>query len=125
MEVLGEQLKFTGRNKRTGKGITETVTLSTSSEFHAKLKKLSQTKLKKNQFISVRIGDNATFSSRFKNYADLYHYVQNVFQPKDKGQTKAGILRYMSVVEIETNPKAKNESTKGTPTRTGRKNRKG
>lgn len=119
VQVDGEKLIYTGRNKR-GKKITEKITLAQSGNFHARLKELSELKLKKNQFITVKIGDNATFNNRFQNYADLYHYVQNVFQPKDKGQTKEKLLRYMSIVEIEEKSHAK-EKTKGTPTKTRRR----
>lgn len=110
--VRGEKITFTGTNKKTGAKITEKVTLAQSGEFHAKLKHLSKTKLKKNQFITVKIGDNATFNNRFQNYADLFHYVQNVFTPKDRGQSKEKLLRYMSIVEIESKPHATKAPTK-------------
>ena len=118
--IKGEKIIFEGRNKKTGKGIKETVTLAQAHDFHAKLKHLSKTKLKKNQYLTVKIGDNASFNNRFQNYADLFHYVQNVFTPKDRGQSKEKLLRYMSIVEIESKPHAK-ETTKGTPTKTRRK----
>ena len=94
-------------NKKTGAKIKETVTLAQAHDFHAKLKHLSKTKLKKNQFITVKIGDHATFNNRFQNYADLFHYVNNVFSPKDRGESKENLMRYMSIVEIESKPHAK------------------
>ncbi len=118
--IKGEKIIFEGRNKKTGKGIKETVTLAQAHDFHAKLKHRSKTKLKKNQYLTVKIGDNASFNNRFQNYADLFHYVQNVFTPKDRGQSKEKLLRYMSIVEIESKPHAK-ETPKGTPTKTRRK----
>jgi hypothetical protein len=107
-KIRGEKIVFEGVNKKTGKKLKETVTLAQAGEFHAKLKNLAKTKLKKNQYLTVKIGDNASFNNRFQNYADLFHYVQNVFQPKDVGQTKEKLMRYMSVVEVEeSKPHAK------------------
>lgn len=113
--IKGEKIIFQGRNKKTGKGIKETVTLAQAHDFHAKLKHLSKTKLKKNQYLTVKIGDNASFNSRFQNYADLFHYVKNVFIPKDKGASKEKLMRYMSIVEIESSPNAKAPKKKKAP----------
>lgn len=104
--IRGEKIIFEGRNKKMGKRIKETVTLAQSHDFHAKLKHLSKTKLKKNQYLTVKIGDNASFNNRFQNYADLFHYVNNVFTPKDKGQSKEKLMRHISIVEIESKPNA-------------------
>lgn len=117
VKLEGKNLIYTGKNPR-GKRIKETVTLSQSGEFHAKLKELSEIKLKRNQFLSVKIGDNARFSKKFSSYADLFHYVQNVFEPKDRGQSKAKLMRLMSIVEIEEKAPNAKQKTKGTPTKT-------
>jgi Mn-dependent DtxR family transcriptional regulator len=116
-KIRGEKIVFEGANKKTGKRIKETVTLAQAGDFHAKLKHLSKTKLKRNQFLTVKIGDNASFNNRFQNYADMFHYVQNVFEPKDKGVKKEELMRWMSVVEIEernpnASPKAKAQNKK-------------
>lgn len=105
--IKGEKIIFEGSNKKTGTAVKETVTLAQSHDFHSKLKRLAKTKLEKNQYLSVKIGDNASFNNRFQNYADLFHYVQNVFEPSDSGQSKEKLFRYMSIVEVESKPHAK------------------
>lgn len=93
---------FEGVNPSTGKSIKETVTLATSKDFHDKLLGLSKRKLKKNEMLTVKIGDHAAFNARFQNYSDLFHYVQNVFTPKDNGARKEDLVRQMSIVEISS-----------------------
>ena len=106
----------------SGKTITEKVTLVDAPDFHSELKRISKTKLKKNQSLTVKIGDNASFSTRFNSYADLYKYINHDFKPKGTAHGKKvkarDLLRYISIVEIEENgpkksqPKRKN-SKKG------------
>lgn len=80
----------------------ETVYLSGSKDFHKNLKKLSETKFPANSMITARIGYNNFFSrSRFHNYADLFHYVQNVFQAKDKNESTKRLQGLMSVVTLK------------------------
>lgn len=110
--VKGDKIIFEGTNKKSGNRMKETVTLAQADDFHAKLKRLSKTKLKKNQALTVKIGDNAAFNNSFQNYADLFHYVNNVFTPKDRGQTKEKLIRWMSIVEVEKNPHATKAPTK-------------
>ncbi len=120
-KVVKEKIIFEGTNKKTGKKIKETVTLAQAGDFHAKLKNLSKKKLKRNEYLTVKIGDNAAFNSRFQNYADLFHYVKNVFTPKDPGVNKEKLFRFISVVEIQETNATKKQATKGTPVKTRRK----
>lgn len=94
------QLTFEGKNHKTGKKITEKVTLTNTSTFDKKLKELSGKKLKQNQMLTVKIGDNAAFNTAFKSYGEMLQYLRN-FEPKDPGMTRAKIARYISIVEIE------------------------
>jgi hypothetical protein len=105
---------FEGVNAKTKKTIKETVTLATSKNFHDKLLSLSKKKLGRNQMLTVKIGDNAAFNNRFQNYADLFHYINNVFTPKDPGESKARLMRYMSVVEISEDRKPNAEKAQKT-----------
>lgn len=117
------KLKFDGVTPGGAK-ITETVTLSTAKDFYSKLEKLNKKKLKRNQYLTVKIGDNAEFKRKFTNYEDLYNYITYVFEPKDRGQTKAKIMRYMSIVELEILNVKKSTSTKGTPIKAVEKRKK-
>lgn len=42
--------------------------------------------------------------ARFGKYSDLYHYVTNVFTPKDPGTEKAKLVMQMSIVTLEQSP---------------------
>lgn len=88
-----------------GGGITEIVTPSTAKNFHSKIAELTKKKLKKNQMLTVKIGDNASFNHRFGSYADLYKYLTTTgadgFNRKH-GITDQQLGRYMSIVEVET-----------------------
>lgn len=82
--------------------MTEKVILSNSDNFHQKAFALSQRKLKKNEMLTARIGNNGPFlRARFVNYADLYHYVNHVFQAKDPGESTNRIRGLMSIVILE------------------------
>jgi hypothetical protein len=93
------------------KGITETVTPSNAKNFHAKIAELSKKKLKNNQMLTVKIGDNASFNSRFDNINDLFKYLTTTFKPNG-GKTAKDLSRYMSIVEVEKTGAAKNESSR-------------
>jgi len=91
-----------------GQGITEIVTPSNAANFHQKIAELGKKKLKKNQMLTVKIGDNAPFKSRFDNVGELFHYLKNTFKPigtKGEKLKPADLARYMSIVEVERNPK--------------------
>jgi hypothetical protein len=92
-----------------GGKITETVTPATAANFHGKLSELANKKLKNNQMLTVKIGDNASFNSRFQSYADLYKYLTKEFKPNPgkngKKITGKSLMRYMSIVEVETSAK--------------------
>jgi hypothetical protein len=92
-----------------GGKITETVTPATAANFHGKLSELASKKLKNNQMLTVKIGDNASFNSRFQSYADLYKYLTKEFKPNPgkngKKITGKSLMRHMSIVEVETSAK--------------------
>lgn len=97
-------------------GITEIVTPSTAKNFHSKLKVLATKPLKNNQMLTVKIGTNASFNSRFTSYGELYKYITETFNPKPgkdgKKVTGADLMRYMSIVEVTSPKVTKNDSPK-------------
>ena len=94
----------------TGPGIRETITPSNAANFHDKLNELAKKKLKNNQMVTIKIGDNATFNTRFDNVNDLYKYMKEDMKIKDT--TAEALARYMSIVEVET---AKQKSMRENP----------
>jgi hypothetical protein len=94
-------------------GMSEKTYLAGSKNFIPTFEKLARKKLKRNQMITVRIGDHAPFNSRFNTVEALTHYVRNVFTPKDKGAEKEKLQRLMSIVTIEISPGKKNGKKKG------------
>lgn len=98
-----------------GSGLTETVTPSTVKDFHKKLKTLADKKLKNNQMLTVKIGDSASFNSRFDSYADLYKYLTQTFNPKPGKDGKKikgrDLMRYMSIVEVKNEKPQSNRNT--------------
>ena len=58
----------------------------TNFELLRALESVDQKKLKKNQFVTVKIGDNAAFKSKYKDTRQLMDYVKH-FQPKDPNAT--------------------------------------
>ncbi len=113
-------LIFEGKNKKTGAKVKETVTLIGGENFEAKIKHLSKKKLKNNQTLSIKIGDNAPANTEFKNMADLIKYTNNIKLNLKRGQDKSSVLKIISIVEIEsagyakkkTNPNAKKKHPK-------------
>lgn len=79
---------------------TDETVLGGAKDFYKNAMKLRGKKLKRNQYLTVRIGDNAEFSRKFISWADLINYVNNVFQPKDPGESKERILGFISVVTV-------------------------
>lgn len=65
------------------------------------LENFDDKKLKKNQFVTIRIGDNAAFKQSYKGKALLMNYIKNSFNPKDKGTDKDYLISQMSIVTIE------------------------
>lgn len=120
-KIVKGKIVYTGKTK-DGKKITEKVTPVSAPDFHDALLAASKKKLKKNQMLTVKIGDNASFSSRFQNYADLFRYITQDFKPKGtvngKKVTAKYLLRYISLVEVENattkkpQPKRKNRKAK-------------
>lgn len=95
-----------GRVELKSAAKSETIYLAGSREFFDKLRHLNDTreKLKRNQMLTVQIGDNNSFSTRFRSYWELYQYLTK-FQPKDEGESRERLFARMSVVTIENNPK--------------------
>jgi hypothetical protein len=82
-------------------GKREDIYLAGSRQFFDKLKNLNQTKEKlgRNQMLTVQIGDNNAFSSRFRTYWELYQYLTK-FSPKDEGESRERLFARMSIVTI-------------------------
>lgn len=95
VRVKKGQIIFEGYNKKNGTKIIEKTTISKSNEFFDKLKRISKKKLKRNEYLTIKIGDNSSANSLFTSYEDLYKYVTEIFKPKSKDA-----YRYMSIVEI-------------------------
>lgn len=89
-----------------GGNITEIVTPSNAANFHQKIAELAKKKLKNNQMLTVKIGDNASFNSRFDNINDLFKYLTTTFKPTG-GKTAQDLSRYMSIVEVEKKQETK------------------
>lgn len=83
-----------GRKKSVTKVMTGTEVLNA-------LEKFDEKKLKKNQVVTVRIGDNAAFAIAHKGKQSLMNYINNKFTPKDPGTDKAYLISQMSIVTIE------------------------
>lgn len=102
-------------------GVKTKTYLVSADKFHSKLKKLSESKLERNQMITVQIGNNASFSrARFTSYAELYYYLQQ-WEPDDDdydGNLKNRLMAQMSIVTITKKAKAKQVHSKGTPVKT-------
>jgi hypothetical protein len=94
-------------------GKREDIYLAGSKQFFDKLKNLNETKKKlaRNQMLTVQIGDNNAFSSRFRSYWELYQYLTK-FQPKDEGESREKLFARMSIVTIEDTTKAKSKRTR-------------
>lgn len=124
VQIKDGALKFTGTNK-SGQKITEKVTLVSAKDFHSKLLSISKKPLKRNQMLTIKIGDNSAFNARFQNYADLHKYLTMEFKPNPgkngKKTTVAQLMRHISIVEIETGKKrvtnSKEKNTKQNLTR--------
>lgn len=101
--IKGVQLVMTGRTKRGAK-ITEKATLVGGQNFEAHIKHLSKKKLKKNQVLAIKIGENATLNRTFQNMADLIQYAKNIDFKLKRGGDRAEVERIISVVEIDGAP---------------------
>jgi hypothetical protein len=104
-------------------GKREDIYLAGSRQFFDKLRNLNDAKAKlgRNQMLTVQIGDNNAFSSRFRTYWELYQYLTK-FQPKDDGEQRERLFARMSIVTI-TNIKSEaprsNRKGKGYGSRKG------
>lgn len=106
-------------------GKREDIYLAGSRQFFDKLKNLNETKKKlgRNQMLTVQIGDNNAFSSRFRSYWELYQYLTK-FQPKDEGEQRERIFARMSIVTITNTKTSKQSRSRGYDTRKDPKKRK-
>ena len=102
-KVTSAAIKMEGRTKRGAK-ISEKATLVGGANFEAHIRHLAKKKLKKNQVLSIKIGENATLSRTFQNMSDLVQYVKNIDFKIARGKTRADVERLISVVEIEGAP---------------------
>lgn len=79
----------------------EEITLAGHKSFFPTLKELSGKKLKRNQMLTVAIGDNNAFQrARFGSYHELYKYIQE-WEPKDPYAKKKKLMAQMSIVTVE------------------------
>ena len=86
--------RATGNKKSVTKVYSEFELLSA-------LEKFDSDKLRKNQYVTVRIGDNAAFKLRYKDKKQLLDYVRNSWRPKDPGADRDFLISQMSIVTIE------------------------
>lgn len=103
VHIKGDKIRYEGVTKR-GTKVTETVSLIGSPNFDAHLKHLSKKKLKRNQALTVKIGESSTLNRTFQNIAELSQYVNNINFKLAPGQNKTDILRQISIVEIHGAP---------------------
>jgi len=73
------------------------IPIQLKSEFLAKLKKLSKKKLKRGEFVTVKIGVNAPFWKLFTSYGELLNYVTG-WEPKEDKNIKDELIGQMSTV---------------------------
>ena len=97
-----------------------------NESFMDRLKRAMSRKLKNNQMVTVKIGNNSPFErARFSSYAQLFFYLEG-FEPDDDDPDE-NVWPFMQIVEItDYKPKRQKKQTKknyekGTPTRTRRK----
>jgi hypothetical protein len=86
-----------------GFGIAKEVILASHKDFFKKLKALDEGKhkLKRNQMLTVQIGNRRPFeSARFDSYWKLYQYVMEDFRARDPGADKTKLIAQMSVVTV-------------------------
>lgn len=102
-KVKDTSLVMVGKNPRGAK-VTEKVSLVGSKNFEAHIRHLSKKKLKKNQVLSIKIGENATLNRTFQNMADLIQYAKNIDFKIKRGGDRADVERLISVVQIDGAP---------------------
>lgn len=69
-------------------------------KFFENAKKLFKKKLGKNEYITVRIGNNAAFNRTFKDINSLLFYMRN-WNPKDEGEEKDDLIGHISIVKVK------------------------
>lgn len=108
-KLKGDSLYMTGGEG----GRSEQIILAQSREFFDRLKQLSTSgkDLPRNQMITVRIGDNNSFSQRFASYWQLYQYLAKDFAHNDTDSTRRQIFARMSIVTV-TEPQAAKKTTR-------------
>lgn len=68
--------------------------------FFKNAEKLFKKKLVKNEYITVRIGDNNSFNRTFKDINSLLFYMRE-WQPKDPLETKENLIGHISIVKVK------------------------
>lgn len=66
------------------------------------LEKLSNKTLKRNQYVTVKIGNNAAFNQSFDSFVTLLNYLGK-WKPRDKFADREDLIGKMSLVEIFDN----------------------
>lgn len=67
-------------------------------DFFKNADKVFAKKLKKNEFVTVRVGDNRPFNMRFKDKTSLLNYMQ-AWTPKD--QQKEKLISHISITRLD------------------------
>jgi len=75
------------------------VQLTTGEDFLPKLKALSNKKLKKNEFVTVQIGDDNPFWTLFTSYEDLLNYIA-AWNPDDHDDMRDELIAKMSITSF-------------------------
>jgi hypothetical protein len=106
VKVKNRDIYFEGVHAVSGKTIKENVKVTESKNFVDKLKELSGVKLKRNQVVTVKIGNNGAFNIAYKSWEDLLAYIQNTFNPVHNKtplskRKKQHLIQMMSIVTVE------------------------
>lgn len=74
--------------------------LISSEHILTQLKKLTKRKLKRNESVTVRIGDYAPFSKTMQSFESLLNYVSN-WQPRKDYAARDDLINQMSIVKFK------------------------
>lgn len=69
-------------------------------QFFDNAKKIFKKKLGKNEYITVRIGENAAFNRTFKDINSLLFYMRD-WSPKDAQESKQNLIGHISIVKVK------------------------
>lgn len=93
-------------------------------QFFENAKKIFKKKLGKNEYITVRIGDNSAFNRTFKDINSLLFYMRD-WNPKDALESKDNLIGHISIVKVKDDSQTvykgeKSRGTKKAKSKTGR-----